>query len=82
MKAENTIDNPKIQYLASFRRASDCFRHGGVRCYGSERGVSNQLRDELAKERVKTLERQQKARREAKALDKVRCTHKVDVQRF
>jgi len=43
-----------------------------TRCYGTERRLSKQLREELAKEHVKNLSNQQKAKKEARAHDKVR----------
>ncbi|KUJ16845.1 mitochondrial amino-acid acetyltransferase [Mollisia scopiformis] len=41
-----------------------------IRCYGTERGLATQLREELAKEHVKDLSKQQKAKKEARAIDK------------
>lgn len=43
-----------------------------TRCYGTERGPSSQLREELAREHVKDLSNRQKAKKEARAIDKVR----------
>jgi len=42
-----------------------------VRFYGTERGLSNQLREKLAREHVKDLSNKQKAKKDAKALEKV-----------
>ncbi|CZR62497.1 probable Amino-acid acetyltransferase, mitochondrial [Phialocephala subalpina] len=41
-----------------------------IRCYGTERGLATQLREELAREHVKDLANQQKAKKKARAIDK------------
>jgi amino-acid N-acetyltransferase len=46
-------------------------QESATRYYGTERGPSSQLREELAREHVKDLSNQQKAKKEAKAIDKV-----------
>jgi amino-acid N-acetyltransferase len=48
-----------------------------IRSYGTERGLSSQLREELAKEHVKDLANKQKAKKEARAVDKV-CRFPID----
>ncbi len=53
------------------RRLSGSGLEHGKRYYGSEKGTSTQLREELAREHVKDLSNQQKAKKEARALDKV-----------
>jgi amino-acid N-acetyltransferase len=44
-----------------------------VRHYSTERGPSSQLREEWAREHVKDLSNKQKAKKEARAIDKVIC---------
>lgn len=53
------------------RRLSGSGPEHGKRYYGSGKGTSTQLREELAREHVKDLSNQQKAKKEARALDKV-----------
>ncbi|KAF8849978.1 mitochondrial amino-acid acetyltransferase [Acephala macrosclerotiorum] len=59
--------------IQSWKRQSKVCRgilDNDVRCYGTERGLATQLREELAKEHVKDLANQQKAKKEARAVDK------------
>ena len=44
-----------------------------MRHYSTERGPSSQLREEWAREHVKDLSNKQKAKKEARAIDKVMC---------
>jgi amino-acid N-acetyltransferase len=62
----------EIQSWAKLRRPCESTQDNYARCYGTERALSNQLREELAKEHVKDLSNQQKAKKEARAHDKVR----------
>lgn len=59
-----------IQSWAKRRRRTEYISDNGLRNYGSRRAPASQLRQELAKEHVKDLSNQQKAKKKARAIDK------------
>lgn len=61
----------QIQSWAKRRRRTEYISDNGLRNYGSRRAPASQLRQELAKEHVKDLSNQQKAKKKARAIDKV-----------
>ena len=61
----------QIQSWAKRRRRTEYTSDYGLRNYGSRRVPASQLRQELAKEHVKDLSNQQKAKKKARAIDKV-----------
>lgn len=59
-----------IQSWAKHRRHCGSSQEHGARHYSTERGPSSQLREEWAREHVKDLSNKQKAKKEARAIDK------------
>ncbi|TVY88577.1 Amino-acid acetyltransferase, mitochondrial [Lachnellula willkommii] len=59
-----------VQSWAKRRRHLDAFPEDGTRGFATGRPSASQLREELAKEHVKNLSNKQKAKKEARAVDK------------
>ncbi|KAH6716801.1 mitochondrial amino-acid acetyltransferase [Leptodontidium sp. MPI-SDFR-AT-0119] len=70
LKKGRQVAGHNIQSWAKRRRRSEYILDNGLRSYGSGRVPVNQLRQELAKEHVKDLSNQQKAKKKARAIDK------------
>ncbi|KAL2061667.1 hypothetical protein VTL71DRAFT_7044 [Oculimacula yallundae] len=70
LKKGKQVAGHNIQSWAKRRRRTNIDLDNGLRSYGTGRGPVNQLREELAKEHVKDLSNQQKAKKMARAIDK------------
>ncbi|KAH7391477.1 mitochondrial amino-acid acetyltransferase [Cadophora sp. MPI-SDFR-AT-0126] len=70
LKKGRQVAGHNIQSWAKRRRRTECISDNGLRNFGSGRVPVNQLRQELAKEHVKDLSNQQKAKKKARAIDK------------
>ncbi|XMA16283.1 hypothetical protein WAI453_009074 [Rhynchosporium graminicola] len=70
-KKGKQVAGHNIQSWAKRRRRTERTLDNGVRSYGFGRLPVNQSREELAKEHVKDLSNQQKAKKMARAIDKV-----------
>ncbi|KAG4430445.1 hypothetical protein IFR05_014071 [Cadophora sp. M221] len=70
LKKGRQVAGHNIQSWAKRRKRSEYILDNGLRSYGSGRVPVSQLREELAKEHVKDLSNQQKAKKKARAIDK------------
>ncbi|KAE9363554.1 mitochondrial amino-acid acetyltransferase [Stipitochalara longipes BDJ] len=69
-KEGRQVAGHNIQSWVKRSRHSGSIQEQRTRYYGTEKGPSSQLREEWAKEHVKGLSNKQKAKREARAIDK------------
>lgn len=65
----------QIQCWAKNRKRIGICHEDGTRGFATEKPSASQVREELAKEHVKNLSNKQKAKKEARAVDKGRPQH-------
>lgn len=66
-----------MQSWTKRKRRYKCVKIDCTRYYGTERELSSQLREELAREHVKDLSKHHKAKKDARAIDKVCCAQDI-----